>query len=287
MDKNLKNVVKEALGCELDSFSVEYQSDGLTNKNFIIADDSNKYAVRIGRENFHELGINRSGELAAMKAAADIGVGADIIYFSEDTGNMVTVYIEGKKWSYEDVVVPANLLRLADTLKRVHRLPPVLFEFSPYRDIEDRINYAKQHNMELPEFINELLDKMHSIKNARDEKKQFYTGLCHNDPFPNNFLDDGSLRLIDWEYAGMGDIFFDLSIVCMPYTRSQKEEFLRNYFGYCDEEKMDGLEKMGFIVAFWNAMWAMLQAGAANTGNDYSIMARQMFVSLKEYLQET
>ena len=34
---------------------------------------------------------------------------------------------------------------------------------------------------------------------------------CHNDLLTANFLDDGSrLRILDWEYAGMGDRFFDL-----------------------------------------------------------------------------
>ena len=27
-----------------------------------------------------------------------------------------------------------------------------------------------------------------------------------------NFIDDGSrIRIVDWEYAGMGDVFFDLA----------------------------------------------------------------------------
>jgi thiamine kinase-like enzyme len=39
---------------------------------------------------------------------------------------------------------------------------------------------------------------------------------CHNDLLNLNWLDEevagdiGEIRLLDWEYAGMGDIFFDL-----------------------------------------------------------------------------
>src|SRR5207253_3111611 len=34
--------------------------------------------------------------------------------------------------------------------------------------------------------------------------------LCHNDLLNANFIDDGvSIRIVDWEYAGMGDRFFD------------------------------------------------------------------------------
>ena len=34
---------------------------------------------------------------------------------------------------------------------------------------------------------------------------------CHNDLLNANFIDDGTrIRIVDWEYAGMGDPFFDL-----------------------------------------------------------------------------
>ena len=34
---------------------------------------------------------------------------------------------------------------------------------------------------------------------------------CHNDLLAANFIDDGErIRIVDWEYAGMGDPFFDL-----------------------------------------------------------------------------
>ena len=35
---------------------------------------------------------------------------------------------------------------------------------------------------------------------------------CHNDLLNANFIDDGRrVRIVDWEYAGMGDVFFDLA----------------------------------------------------------------------------
>ena len=34
---------------------------------------------------------------------------------------------------------------------------------------------------------------------------------CHNDLLTANFLHDGErVRIVDWEYAGMGDRYFDL-----------------------------------------------------------------------------
>lgn len=280
----VKVMLNEALNCNITDISAEYQNDGLTNRNYIITKDGIKYAIRVGGENSNNLGINRFAELVIMKAVAEIGVGAELIYFSTDTGNMITKYIEGKKWSSEDVSTPENIRRIAVTLKKVHNLPPVQYNFSPYKDIEDRLQFANHHNLELPDYLGKLLDKLNLIKQDREKNKQLYLGLCHNDPFPNNFLDDGTVRLIDWEYGGMGDIFFDLASACMFYSQVQKEEFLKHYFGQCDKVKMQSLDQMSFVVSFWNSMWAVLQTKLSNSEHDYKVMAQQMFSHMKGML---
>lgn len=103
-----------------------------------------------------------------------------------------------------------------------------------------------------------MIDKLYAIKEEREKHKQLYLGLCHNDPFPNNFLDDGTVRLIDWE----------------------KEDFLRHYFGQCDMDKLKGLEQMSFVVTFWNAMWAVLQTQVNELNDDYKKMAEHMFTHI-------
>ncbi|MEM8548559.1 MAG: phosphotransferase, partial [Pseudomonadota bacterium] len=35
--------------------------------------------------------------------------------------------------------------------------------------------------------------------------------LCHRDPTPGNWLCGSTLQLIDWEYASLGDRWFDLA----------------------------------------------------------------------------
>jgi thiamine kinase-like enzyme len=199
-----------------------------------------------------------------------------------NTGHMITKYIEGKKWSKEDVTTSENIGRIAETLRKVHSLPPIPYYFSPYKDIEDRIRFANQNNLDLPDYLDKLLVKLNLIKQERERNKQLYIGLCHNDPFPNNFLDDGSVRLIDWEYGGMGDIFFYLASACLFYSTAEKEQFLQHYFGQCDNAKLESLEQMFFVVSFWNSMWAILQTKLLDSKHDYKTMAEQIFLHMKE-----
>ena len=57
---------------------------------------------------------------------------------------------------------------------------------------------------------------------------------CHNDLLNANFIDDGArIRIIDWEYAGMGDPFFDLGNFSINHelTPDEDEILLAAYDG--------------------------------------------------------
>lgn len=289
----MKQIIEEELQWDIADTAIEYQQDGLTNQNYIITNGIRKLALRISGGNADRLGISREAELAAMQAAADIGVGAKVVYFSTETGHMVTEFIDGVKWNDADVCTDVNMKRIADTLRKVHALQPVPYEFSPYQDIKDRIQFAVRHLLELPPDLDKFIAKLAAIQQNRASNGQQQLGLCHNDPFANNFLDDGTVRLIDWEYAGMGDIMFDLACVCSAYSLPQKETFLAYYFGHYDADTLHSLEQMSYVVTFWNAMWAVLQthdpkpvepAASAEPAADYRQIADWMFARLRESL---
>ena len=57
---------------------------------------------------------------------------------------------------------------------------------------------------------------------------------CHNDLLPANFLRDGdALAIIDWEYAGMNDRYFDLGNLAVnnELGRRRRAALLEAYFG--------------------------------------------------------
>ncbi len=52
--------------------------------------------------------------------------------------------------------------------------------------------------------------------------------LCHNDLNVKNVLFGRSVKFIDWEYAGVGDRYFDLATVCEAFTLDERY-FLQSY----------------------------------------------------------
>lgn len=283
MEKVLE-LVKSKLNIDASELTIEYQDSGLTNSNYFVSSGTQKFVVRISGEKSGELGINRNAEFAAMKEAEKAGIGAEVLYFSVESGDMITRFIDGEKWSFEEFGQPEVIKKCALAMKRVHSLPEIRYEFSPYNDIRDRIAIAKQRKLELPYYLDTLLYKLSCIEQKRKKNSINCRGLCHNDPFANNFMDDGTVRLIDWEYAGMGDIFFDLACMGAFFNKEQKELLLKFYFGDITDDLFESFDDMLFVSAFWNAMWAVMQAGKSRESDEkcnYCQMARDIFSSIK------
>ena len=107
---------------------------------------------------------------------------------------------------------------------------------------------------------------------------------CHNDLLNANFLDDGErLRIVDWEYAGMGDRFFDLANFSINHElgSAQSEMLLEAYFGEVREQDMQALGLMRFMSDFREAMWGAVQSAVSELDFDFDGYARDHFERLR------
>ncbi|HVH30399.1 MAG TPA: phosphotransferase, partial [bacterium] len=85
---------------------------------------------------------------------------------------------------------------------------------------------------------------------------------CHNDLLLGNFIDDGHLiRIVDWEYAAMGDPFFDLGNFAVHHGLADTQEamLLEAYLGQATAPDVARLKLMKIISDLREAMWAMVQ----------------------------
>lgn len=273
------------LGWTPEQLTLDYQDSGLTNRNYVVSNGTKKAVIRVNGGGHHDaLGINRHAELAAMEAIRGLGTAPEVLYFDADTGTMITRFIEGRTWSAEDL--EPNLNRITTLMKKVHGAPAIAFEFSPYADIKRWIVAAQNRGHALPETQDRLLARLHDIEAARAAVADAFRGLCHNDPFANNFMDDGTLRLLDWEFAGMGDVMYDLACIAQSMKPDKQAELLVAYFGDNSPELTQALRDMDYVVSFWNAMWAVTMLDAAPAGGfDYAGLARYLFQKLESALE--
>lgn len=264
------------------SITGEPQKGGLTNANYLLTVDGERFVLRVSGDNTAHLGINRQSEHDALRVTSKAGIAPEVVLFTLPEGHLVTRFIEGHEWTMEEFRAPDVIQRVAATLQRVHALPPIAGTFSPYRDIEQRLAIARTRDVTLPDQLDALLEKLHAIEEERAVQSSLR--LCHNDPFHNNFLDNGRVYLLDWEFAGMGDLFFDLASASYFYGPEHKAYLLECYFGEVTEEAQHTLEQLDYVVAFWNAAWALLQIGNPHADFNYEAMAKNVFARMVEKL---
>ena len=96
---------------------------------------------------------------------------------------------------------------------------------------------------------------------------------CHNDLLPGNVLfeDGGRVWLLDFEYAGMNDRFFDLgnlSVNCGLDTAAE-EALLVTYFGSVTPSRWARLQLMKMMSEFREGMWAVVQQAISTLDTDF------------------
>jgi thiamine kinase-like enzyme len=112
---------------------------------------------------------------------------------------------------------------------------------------------------------------------------------CHNDLLTANFIDDGTrIRIVDWEYAGMGDVYFDLAnfAVNNGLPAAETRELLHAYFGGVTPEHERALTLMRFMSDFREAMWGVVQQALSDLDFDFGAYAEQHFERLERTAAE-
>jgi thiamine kinase-like enzyme len=109
---------------------------GITNRNFKVECDGELFVLRIGGKDTNLLGIDRYAEQAAARAAADIGVGADVVAFVEPEGYLVTRFVDGEPVPVDKIRRPEALREIAALLRRVHEGRTLPARFDSFRVVE-------------------------------------------------------------------------------------------------------------------------------------------------------
>ena len=260
-------------------------SGGITNRNYLVdvAGTPDRYVIRLAGNDTHLLGISREVEHAATVAAAGVGVGPEVVGFIRPEGYLVTRFIEGKPLDEAEAHKPATLARVADSLRRFHEGPAIPGLFIPLRIVDAYRALAVSRGVRIPaeyELSRSLGRRIELALLAAPLDLQ----PCHNDLLNANFIDDGSrIRIVDWEYAGMGDVFFDLANFSVNHGLSVDEDaaLVTAYDGGTPRpDRLARLLLMRVVSDFREAMWGVLQQGISTLEVDFAAYTDEHFQRL-------
>lgn len=287
----LVNLAKTAFGQEITS--IEIMPGGLTNKNFkIVTADDTSIAVRVAGPGTAKY-INRPAEKHNASLMSSIGIAPEIYYYDPKTGSQLCEFIKADTMHPEDFNNnPDVVVKSAEIMRKYHdsglefksTLNPIA-KIKEYLEILQENGFDKRYDE-----WNRIADRLEKIEEAY-KKNPPKLVPCHNDTLAENFMYDGKvMRVIDWEYGGMNDRFYDMSCVFVenPLNKEHEELYLKTYFGAepNEEQRARVLINKFLVNAHWS-MWSLVQITYGKDHDFYWEYGRTRAVTCNEFMDDT
>ena len=258
---------------------------GMTNQSFIFEVQNAHYICRIPGAGTEKL-INRQEEHDAFEAVAPLHITETILYFDSGTGYKIAKYYEGSRNA--DAQSPADMAACMALLRRLHGSGIRVGHTFRFRD---KISFYESlccgRQAMLFEDYREVRGWMDCLM---DRLERLNRPLClsHIDSVADNFLflKDGSVRLIDWEYAAMHDPLIDVSMcgIYSYYTEEQMDGLLRLYLERDpSEEERFAVYAYAALGGFLWALWAVYKSMEGREFGEYTLI---MYHYAKQYYRK-
>lgn len=200
------------------------ENQGFNNISYLLKTSANKYILRVFKSN-ESVNISRNFEYEILKKLYKLNITSKPIFINEEF--MIYEFIKGThktKLSSNEIKIFAN------QIKKFHKIK---IKTKPY-DIK---NDLKKYDLFLNDFKSKkiLRESIRTINAINKFKKELV--LTHHDlNYKNIIFNNSYMKIIDWEYAGTNDRFFDLASFSIEFNLNMNQEktLLMNYFdGYC------------------------------------------------------
>jgi thiamine kinase-like enzyme len=253
---------------------------GITNRNFRVTLGAGDYVLRLPGKDTELLGIDREAERAAQVAAATLGVAPKVVAFDEDERCLVTRFVHARPLEEGELREPELLEHVARALRLIHSGRSLPTTFSAWEITAAYRAAALERGAEIPSRYDDARAVAREIEPLM-QGTEHHPVPCHNDLLPANLLVDSTgVLVVDWEYAGMGDRYFDLANLSVNNGFEPEDDgrLLAAYFGEpCTPGRLARLRLMRLMSDFREAMWGVLQSAISELDFDFSGYAAEHF----------
>ena len=253
---------------------------GITNRNYRLRLGGEDLVLRVCDHGAEVLGIDRITEEIASRRAAAEKIAPPVVAFLRDVPALVTRWLPGGDLTVEEVRSPEALTQIARLLARLHACPALPTSFDVFRLVERQRELA----VGLPTSYDRVMALAARIEAALTGPEHVHVP-CHNDLLTANFVRDGRrVCIVDWEYAGMNDRYFDLGNLSVNNDFGPEEDraLLEAYWGEpVTERRAAALALMRLVSDLREAMWGAVQRGRSALDFDYAGYANEHFARLE------
>lgn len=252
------------------------QIGGLSNKNFKVRCLQEDYVLRIpgyGSEGM----VERINEEKNSLRASKLGINPEILYFNADTGIKLARFVKNAETLNNATIQrPDNIKKIAIVLKTLHQANIRLNnEFNVFHEIVHYEQLLDKAKGTMYEGYQEIRPKIMKLEQYLDDLGVTLKP-CHNDLVAENFIkaEDGKIFLIDWEYSGMNDPFWDIASLFLEsdFTDESKDYFLKHYFdGNIPQNAKTKLMVYFILMDILWALWTCIKEAKGDDFGSYGV----------------
>jgi thiamine kinase-like enzyme len=220
---------------------------GMSNYTYVVECEGKKYTYRVPGK-FAEKFVDRDDEWANIQEVDRLGLNNVTTYVEIRSGEKLAEYVEGTIMSTTDVVSYNEMSVKA--LKKIHGSNLKFKDYNAFGRLDNYERYCREMGFTHPQ---EYLDLRAKLEAIRKSFGQLPLVPCHCDYQPTNLVISGDkLYVLDWEFAGMNDPFYD--IACYGNAGFDKAlALLETYVGHKPTE--EELKRLYFHRAFQCLQW--------------------------------
>jgi thiamine kinase-like enzyme len=247
-------------------------SGGLTNENYLVQVDGQRYVMRLPGQSTELLSIDRANEVFNTKAAATTGIGPKVLEHVAGVDVMVLEFIPGPTMSASALQAPRMAARMAQSFHRLHAGPRFLQDFNMFRLVEHYLRIVDEHGVTIPSDYGDWMARVGEIERAVSVNA-LVAAPCHNDLLCENFIDDGSsLRIVDYELSGNNDPCFDLGNTAQEaeFDQDHRAALCEAYFGKPDRRQLARMNLFALMSDVGWTLWGAIQARISAVDYDFT-----------------
>ena len=234
-DTRTLDKLARSMNWDRDCTRFERLGGGLAHESYVAHVADERYVVKFLYDGFVRYGLMLPHDqlIHNTRAAGVAGVGARLVRAIPEASIMVLEFIEGRTLEMADLGDPYYIPRIARGLRRLHTVAsPFANEKTVFDLFNGCLEILRNEGIRVPDGCIDHLPTADRIRRALATQALPFAP-CNNDAYAPNFIDqNGTIRIIDYDYSGMNDPCFELGDVAAEgrYTPDQVEVLCETYF---------------------------------------------------------
>ena len=240
-------------------------SGGISNANWRVSVEglAGRFFVKIPGKGT-EMFIDRAAAMDASRKAAGLGIGPRVYDDLASDGIEISDFIEGRRsCTHADFRDAGRCRTVLDIYRRLHGGESLILTKTVFDMIDEHVEQVRVLGGWVPADHLELNAQYRRARAALEA-----SGLdlvpCFNDPMAGNFMldeADGSIMLIDYEYASNNDRCYDLGIWFgeMFFDEPTELALIEHYFGRAEPAIVARVMLHKMLADLKWATWSMVQ----------------------------